>query len=390
MIDRIKELALQIHPKVIGIRKHIHMHPELSFEEKETAAYICSLLDDIGVSYTTGWAGGTGIVATLGQGKETVALRADIDALPIEETSEHDYCSTVPGVMHACGHDVHTSSLIGTIMILKELEDELTMQYKFIFQPGEEKLPGGASMMIADGALDEPAVDKIYGQHVHPSLPVGQVGICSDYFMASCDELYISVKGSGGHGAMPQDTVDPIRISAELIQSLQSVVSRNANPSTPTVLSIGKINSQGGATNIIPDEVLMEGTFRTFDEEWRAKAHQHIHQIAAGIAQAHGAEIDVNIVKGYPALYNNPELYHSAKAKMIAYLGADNVIELPQRMTAEDFSYYSQRVPAFFYRLGTAGRDGSKSAKVHTSTFDIDEEALLHSIGLMAWIALGE
>lgn len=388
MIERIKDLAEQYHEQVISYRRHLHMHPELSFEEYETSAYIKKAISILGLDYKEGLGGGTGITVDLGSGEKVIALRADIDALPIQETSTHDYVSKNPGKMHACGHDVHTSSLLGVLHILYDLREELQATYRFIFQPGEERLPGGASKMIADGVLRNPKVDSIYGQHVHPVLPVGKIGIKPDKFMASCDELFITVKGKGGHGALPQEVIDPVFISAEIITGLQSVISRRANPATPSVLSIGKINSTGGATNVIPSEVKMEGTFRTFDEEWRQKAHGLIHSVATGIANSHDANIDVNIVKGYPSLYNNPEATAIAKSALIEYIGAENVVDLPIRMTAEDFSYYSQEIPACFYRLGTASLDGSKSSPVHTSIFDIDEEALRLGMGAMAWIAI--
>ena len=390
MKKKIQDLAMKYHQQVVGYRRHLHMHPELSFKEYKTSEYIKSIISKMGLKYTEGLGGGTGIVVEIGQGEKMVALRGDIDALPILETSQHNYISTKSGVMHACGHDVHTSSLLGVLHILNELKAELPCRYKFIFQPGEELLPGGASKMIADGVLKNPNVDVIFGQHVHPSLPVGQVGIKPDFFMASCDELYITVQGRGGHGAMPQEVIDPVYISAEIITSLQSVISRRANPDTPSVLSIGKINSQGGATNVIPGAVKMEGTFRTFDEPWRERAHQMIHDIINNICEAHGARAIVEIVRGYPSLFNDPEVSQRTKVSMISYLGEENVIDLPLRMTAEDFAYYSQEVPACFYRLGTASVDGSKSCPVHTSTFDIDEGALEVSIGLMAFLAFEE
>lgn len=387
MKERIKSLANKYHSEVVAYRRHLHTHPELSFEEYKTAAYIKDFLTQHKISFREGLADGNGIVADIGQGDRVVALRADMDALPIQEENDVSYKSKNTGVMHACGHDVHSSSLMGTILILKELESELTSKIRFIFQPGEERLPGGASMMIRDGALLSPNVDTIFGQHVHPSMEAGKVGIRGGSFMASCDEIFITVIGRGGHGAMPHETVDPILISSELILSLQSVISRNCNPNIPAVLSIGKINSNGGATNVIPDKVFMEGTFRTFDESWREEAHQLIKERCEQIVKAHGASIDIEIVKGYPSLYNNPQLSQNARQLMIDYMGEENVIDLPPRMTAEDFSYYSRQVPACFYRIGTASPDGTNSSPVHTSTFNIDEESLKYSIGLMAWIA---
>jgi len=388
MISKIKALAKTHISRIVEIRRHLHMHPELSFEEYKTAEYVKTILDDLNISYMDGLGSGTGITGVVGQGDETIALRADMDALPIQEKSIVEYRSVNDGVMHACGHDVHTASLLGSLMILKNLEDDLNHKVKFIFQPGEEQLPGGASMMIADGALQNPKVAQIYGQHVHPSLPVGKIGYHPGFFMASSDEIYITVIGQGGHGAMPQETIDPIMISAELIQSLQTIVSRNANPNTPSVLSIGKINSDGGATNVIPTKVMMEGTFRTFDEDWRQEAHKLIKRRITHIVESYGAKVELEIKRGYPSLYNDPSMTHKARDLMIQYMGEEHVIELPQRMTAEDFSYYSQVVPACFYRLGTASVDGSKNAPVHTPIFDIDEGALEVSSGLMAWLAM--
>lgn len=388
MIMKIKELAQKIHPEVVAHRRYLHAHPELSFEEMNTSKYIKQFLKKNNISFTEGLADGNGIVAQIGEGERVLALRADIDALPIQEENEVNYKSINNGIMHACGHDVHTSSLMGTILILKELEEFLNITVKFFFQPGEERLPGGASLMIRDGVLTNPTVDAIFGQHVHPSLPVGKIGIKAGSFMASCDEIFITIIGKGGHGAMPHETIDPILISSEVIIGLQSIVSRNANPNIASVLSIGKINSEGGATNVIPAKVHMEGTFRTFNEEWRKKAHELIEKRVNKIVESYNANAVVKIVSGYPALINDEELTNRAKSLLIDYMGEANIVDLPQRMTAEDFSYYSQQVPACFYRLGTASIDGSNSSPVHTATFDIDEVALEHSIGCMAWLAL--
>ena len=386
MKEEIKNLAKKYYARIKEHREYLHRHPELSFEEYETSKYIKQELEDIGLSITDNLGGGTGIIAEVGSGKKIIALRADIDALPITESDDRKYRSINDGVMHACGHDVHTSCLLGVASILKEKENELDARYRFIFQPGEEKLPGGASLMIKDGVLKD--VSMIIGQHVHPDLKVGQIGYGSGYFMASCDELYLTIKGKGGHAAMPEKVIDPILITAEVIQSLQSIVSRRSNPNTPSVLSIGKINSKGGATNVIPEAVMLEGTFRTYDEEWRYEAHELIKNIADSICKAHGAIAEVDIVRGYPALYNNPDLTSMVKAGISEYVGKEETIELAPRMTAEDFSYYSQEVPACFYRLGTASLDGSNTSAVHTPTFDIDHQALEVGAGLMAYLAL--
>jgi len=386
--NRIKELASTYHERVVGYRRHLHSNPELSFEEYNTSNYIQGIISSMGLIPKTGLGGGTGLFVDIGEGERVIALRADIDALPIAEEAIHDYKSKNEGVMHACGHDVHTSSLLGVLHILNELKEDLPCKFRCIFQPGEEKLPGGASKMIAVGVLQNPDVDLIIGQHVHPSFECGTVGVKPEASMASCDELYITIKGKGGHGALPQKVIDPIYISAQVINALQSIVSRHANPDTPSVLTIGKINSVGGATNVIPEEVKMEGTFRTFDETWREEAYKLIRQKIEGVCQAHGATAELNIMTGYPSLYNNPEVTAASKAAMIDYLGKDKVIDMPLRMTAEDFSYYSQEIPACFYRLGTAAPDGTKNSPVHTPTFDVDERSLEVGIGLMAWIAI--
>lgn len=387
MVERIKKLAEHFRDEIISFRRHLHAHPELSFEEHATSRYIQSVLTKYDIDFKNNLGGGTGVLATLGSGSGVIALRADIDALPIHEENSVPYCSTNPGVMHACGHDVHTSSLLGTVLILKELENELDSQIRCIFQPGEEKLPGGASKMIEDGVLYNPRVRSIHAQHVHPALPVGKVGYRRGWFMASADEIFITVKGRGGHAARPQDIQDTILVSAEIIQSLQTIVSRSTDPLVGSVLSIGKINSVGGATNVIPNEVKMEGTFRTFDEKWRYRAHDLIRRKIGAIADAHGVVVDLNIFKGYPSLYNDPKVTGNTSEWMKAYVGDENVVELPPRMTSEDFSYYSQEVPACFYRLGTASPDGRNGNPVHTPVFDIDESALEVGSGLMAWIA---
>ncbi len=331
-----------------------------------------------------------GLIKGKNPDEKVIALRADFDALPIEEANEVVYKSENPGVMHACGHDVHTASLLGTARILQELRDEFAGTIKLIFQPAEEKLPGGASLMIAEGVLENPAPGGIYGQHVHPPLEAGTVGFRSGMYMASADELFLTVRGKGGHGAMPHNGNDPIVITAHIITALQQVVSRNADPTIPSVLTLGKINSTGGATNIIPDEVKLEGTFRTMNETWRSEAHEKMVRIAEGIAESMGGTCDFEVMKGYPFLVNDEALTARAKNAAVAFLGAENVVDLPIRMTAEDFAYYSQKMPACFYRLGTGNRARGITSPVHTPTFDIDEKALETGVGLMTWLALEE
>tara|TARA_Y100000782_G_C10186320_1_gene266824 strand:- start:5575 stop:6774 length:1200 start_codon:yes stop_codon:yes gene_type:complete len=389
--ERILQLAEANFEKVVNIRRHLHAHPELSFEEQQTAEFIKRELEKMGLEYETGYAK-NGIVGTLSgtnKSKAITALRADIDALPIHEANNVHYCSTNDGVMHACGHDVHTSSLLGTLMILKELQSELKGTVKFLFQPGEEVLPGGASIMIKDGALRNPEPNTIFGQHVYPDLEVGKVGFRPGMYMASCDEIYITVKGKGGHAALPHKLVDPVLISAHLITALQQIVSRNALSDIPSVLSFGKIEAKG-ATNIIPNEVKIAGTFRTMNERWRDDAHRRIKKLTVELCQSMGGDVEIDIKKGYPYLENNPELTNAAKDWAIELLGEENVIDLDLRMTAEDFSYYSQKMPACFYRLGTRNDSKGINSGLHTPTFDVDEQALKTGPALMAWLTIKE
>lgn len=392
MKEKIKVLAQSIFNDAVNTRRHLHMHPELSYQEVATSRFVAEKLSEIGVEFTRGIAG-TGLVALVkgkNPGKKTVALRGDMDALPIKEANKVPYKSQNDGVMHACGHDAHTTCLIGAVHILHQLRDQFEGTVKCIFQPGEEKLPGGASLMIAAGVLENPAPASIFGQHVHPPLRAGMIGLKAGQYMASTDEIYVTVKGRGGHGAMPQECIDPVVITAQIIVTLQQIVSRFADPTTPSVLTFGKINSTGGATNIIPNEVKLEGTFRTLDEQWRDEAHKRMKKIAETTAKSMGAACDFKIVKGYPVLFNNEALTAKAKAWAIEYLGADKVVDLPIRMTAEDFAYFSQAIPACFYRLGTGNPERGITSPIHTNTFDIDEAALETGSGLMAWLALKE
>lgn len=390
--DKIKSLTDSIYEKLVGIRRHLHQHPELSYHEKKTGRFIADTLRSWGVPHQHGVAK-NGVVALIkgkNPDKKVIALRGDIDALPIQEANDVPYKSKNDGVMHACGHDVHTTSLLGACYILYNTRDEWEGTVKCIFQPAEEKLPGGASIMIKEGVLKNPAPEAIFGQHVHPPLQVGKIGLKAGKYMASADEMYITVHGKGGHGALPHDCVDPVVIAAHIIVALQQIVSRNANPTTPSVLTLGKINSEGGATNVIPNAVKLEGTFRTMDEKWRMEAHKKMKSIAESIAEGMGGSCDMDIKVGYPFLINHEGLTKKAWDYAVEYLGEENVVELPIRMTAEDFAYYSQEMPACFYRLGTGNPEKGITSPIHTNTFDIDEEALKVGAGLMAWMALKE
>ena len=388
MKNKIREFAKKISPKLIEIRRQLHQYPELSFQEFETSKYIAAELTSWGIEFETGMAG-TGICAWIkGQNPENrkITLRADIDALPINEANEVAYKSKNEGVMHACGHDAHTSSLLGAAYILNQLREHWSGTIQLIFQPGEELLPGGATKVIAEGWLDRPYPSTcILGQHVEPGMEVGKIGLCSGLFMASADEIYVTVTGKGGHGARPQDCIDTILISSQLTVALQQIVSRRANPIIPSVLTFGKINSSGGATNIIPNEVKILGTFRTFDEQWRIEAHELMQTMAEQLCASMGAHCEFNIIKGYPFLLNNPNITEQLRRDASEYLGAENVIKMAPRMGAEDFAFYSHKMPASFYRLGTKNPNGSG---LHSNTFDIDEAALEIGAGLMAWLAV--
>ncbi len=389
LINKIKELAASIKLEILETRRHIHQNPELSFKEFETMKFVSDRLNSYQIEHSTGIAG-TGIVGLI-KGKnpdsKTIALRADMDALPIQEQNDCVYKSKNNGVMHACGHDVHTASLLGASKILQQLKDEFEGTIKLIFQPGEEKIPGGASLMIKEGVLENPKPTSIIGQHVMPYIPVGKVGFRSGAYMASADEIYMTIKGKGGHAALPENFVDPVTISAYIITSLQQVISRQASPKTATVLSFGKVIADG-ATNVIPTEVRFEGTFRAMDEKWRSHAHNSITNIATSIAESMGAACDIEIRKGYPSLSNEPILTERARTAAELYMGKENVVELDLWLAAEDFSFYAQEMPACFYRLGTGNESKGITSGVHTPTFDIDEDALETGAGLMAWLAV--
>lgn len=389
VLNKIKQRAASLLPELTAVRRHLHMHPELSMQEKETSVYIQSKLSSYGIPFKAGIAqhGIVGLIEGRNPGARTIALRADMDALPIVEQNEVAYCSQNQGVMHACGHDVHMTSLIGAAIILNELKDEFEGTIKLIFQPSEERFPGGASMMIKEGVMENPAPLRMFGQHVLPTLDAGKVGMKPGKYMASTDEIYLTVKGKGGHGATPELNVDPVLIAAHILIALQQIVSRNAPPALPAVLSFGRFMAEG-RTNIIPDEVKLDGTLRTFDENWRADAHHKITRMATSIAEGMGGSCDVFIDKGYPYLVNDDEVTAQAKEFAIEYLGADNVVDLDMRMTAEDFAYFSQLVPSCFYRLGIRNESKGIVHNLHTSKFDVDESSLETGAGLMAWMAL--
>ena len=391
LIPIIKAYAKSLRPSIVNIRRDLHQHPELSFKEKRTSELIKSFLAKHGIQFTEGWAG-YGIVATIRGNADgpLVMLRADMDALPIQEENDVPYRSVEDGIMHACGHDVHTSSLLGAAVILNEHKAHIHGEIRLIFQPGEEKLPGGASMMIDEGLFNVGKPDWIIAQHVHPPLQAGHVGFRSGLYMASADEIYITIKGKGGHAATPHLCIDPIVIAARVVTALQEMISRTKDPMSPGVLTIGRIWSDGGATNVIPDSVHMEGTLRAMDERWRSDTHQRIKTLIEHLCIASGATNETKIVIGYPSLINDDKVTSMCREAAVQYLGEDKVHELPLRMTSEDFAFYTQLAPASFYRLGTGWEDAGRNFPVHSNRFDINEDALETGMGLLAYIALSD
>lgn len=398
MINKIKTLTNQYFNEVVSIRRYLHQHPELSFEEFNTSKYVCSILDKYNISYKKDIVK-TGIVAIIegkNPSKKTILLRADLDALPIEEKNNVEYKSQNIGVMHACGHDAHTASVLGTAIILNQLKNEFEGTVKIMFQPGEEVLPGGSSLMIKEGVLQNPKVDVAIAQHVFPSMEVGKVGFREGMYMASTDELHITITGKGGHAAMAGDYNNPLVVAAHIITEIEKQfpfvidaegVARNTQNNIPTVIAFGKIEGKG-ATNVIPESVYLAGTFRTMDEVWRKEVKGKIKEIINRVSSQYNTKADIKIMDGYPFLTNDVEVTKHCKQAAIEYLGKDNVEDLPLRMTAEDFAYITQEVPSCFYRLGTGNKSKGITSGVHTATFDIDEKSLEISSGLMAWMVL--
>lgn len=388
LLDTVKALAKTYKDEFIAVRHHIHANPELSYKEFETSAFIQEKLTAFNIPFeikaTTGV---VGLIKGKNPDKRVIALRADIDALPITEENDVAYKSTKPGIMHACGHDVHTTCLLGAAKILQETKGQWEGTIKLIFQPGEEKNPGGASLMIKDGVLENPAPTSIYALHVLPTLPVGKLSFRSGMVMASADEIYITIKAKGGHAASPHLTADPIIIASTLILQLQQIISRHNNPFNPSVLSITSFQG-GNTTNVIPSEVKLMGTFRAMNEDWRFKAHELIIQQSKALVESMGASIDITVDVGYPFVLNNAELTERARTIGREFVGAENVEETELRMGAEDFAYYSHQIPGCFFRIGAGNAQKGIVSNVHTPTFNIDEDAIEVGMGMMAAIGI--
>jgi amidohydrolase len=388
--DLIREKSAHIYAKVKGYREYIHQFPELSYQEVETMKYVSKVLTGLAISHQAE-VGKTGVVAIIRNDKHSldapcIGLRSDLDALPIQEENEIPFKSSIDGVMHACGHDVHTAILLGVAEVLNEMKDLLPLPVKLIFQPGEEKNPGGATLMIADGVLRNPEVKEMYALHVFPDMPVGKVGFKEGLYMASCDEIYVTINGKGGHGATPNQCIDPIIIGANIVTQLQQIVSRKCDPKTPCVLSFGHFEAIG-ATNIIPSKAILKGTFRTMNEEWRAEALKLIEFQIKHIVESQGGTVDIEISKGYPYLENDPEVTSRLKMKAQEYLGIDKVEDMPIRLTSEDFAFYSQEIPVCFFRLGVRNEDKGIIYGVHHPKFNIDDNALKIGVEMMALAA---
>jgi amidohydrolase len=389
--EQLQQQILALVPQIVTWRRHLHMHPEPSFQEFETMAYVSSVLTAFGIAHQKDVAG-TGVVAYIAAAHHDpqtpcLALRADLDALPIQEQNEVSYKSQVPGWMHACGHDVHTSILLGTAVLLQQHREQLSRPVKLIFQPGEEQNPGGASLMIKAGVLENPKVEELVALHVYPELPAGFVGIKEGLYMASSDEIHVDIEGVGGHGALPERFVNPIDVGIAWMQACQQFVTENCPNDTPQVLTFGRFEALG-STNVVSATATIKGTFRTMNESWRAQVKTILHEKAAQIATQFGAQINLTIGEGYPFLMNDVALTQKVKGLLTATLGEAQVQPLGLRMTAEDFAFYSHHRPVCFFRLGTGFAHKESNPAVHHPQFDIDENALEVGVKCMLAIAL--
>lgn len=389
LIDKIKDMARANAAEVVEMRRWLHRHPDLSQQEYGTMNYVAERLKEMGLEPKTG-IGKTGCMAMIRGGVEPdsycIGLRADYDALPLKEVTGLEFASENDGVMHACGHDMHTSSLLGAAKILAAMKEELHGSIMLVFEPSEEMYPGGARMMMDDGLFAEVTPNEMYSFHCLPEMDYGRVGMRKGKYMASTDELYWTVKGKGGHGATPHLSVDPILIASHIVVALQQIVSRNASPMMPTTLSFGKFIGSG-RTNIIPDEVKMEGIIRTFDEKWRLECHEKIRKISCGIAESMGGECDLFIDYGYPYVVNDDDCTQQVHDNAVAFLGADKVEWLDMRMTAEDFAFFAQKIPSCYYRIGIH-EPGTPFCNLHRPNLMVDERSIELASGLVAYNAV--
>ena len=374
--------------EMIAIRRHLHRFPELSFQEHRTSSYIRNLLDEWGISYSFPWVE-TGILAWITGSRPgpAIALRTDMDALPVKEESGLDFASEHPGIMHACGHDVHMTSMLGVMRVLNRLRDHIAGEVMFVFQPGDEKIPGGAKLMMEEGLFKDKRPSMIIAQHVLPDMEAGKVGFRAGTYMASSDEIYMTVHGKGGHGALPRQVADPILMASHILISLQHEIHRKAPSGVPTVLSFGKVLADG-AVNVIPDQVKLEGTFRTMNEHWRSEAHQLIERVAGGIAASMGGSCEVEIRNGYPVLNNHGQITREAARHASELLGPEQVEEMEIRMTAEDFAWFTQKIPGMMYRLGVKKPGSSEIFPLHTSGFRVEESSVKTGILLLSYLSI--
>ncbi len=389
---KIEQSTELLYEKAISYREHLHQNPELSYEEYNTQKFVSDTLTAIGIENTD--IGETGVISLISadhhdKNDTCIALRADLDALPIQEQNKVPYKSKVDGLMHACGHDVHTSILLGAAEIIHENRNELKRPVKLIFQPGEEKNPGGATYVIRDGGLENPKVEKMIALHVFPDLDYGHFGFKEGLYMASCDELHIQVKGVGGHGALPDRTVNPLFMGSEFILKAKEYIDKNTPEDVPSVINFGHFEALG-ATNVVPESAIIKGTFRTMDEDWRAKAKTELLAIASEISEKYNGNIKLNLSHGYPFLKNDEELTNSIQELTKRYFGTDHVHELPLRMTSEDFAYYSQLVPVCFLRLGVRNEEKGIVHGLHHPKFDIEPLSIKKGIQIMTSIAFSD
>jgi len=388
MKQEIQSLTQKYSSYVTACYRHIHAHPELSFEEFETSLFIQNELTEMQIPFRAG-IGGTGILGRIegkNPKKKTIALRADMDALPVCEAVELPWKSKNENVMHACGHDAHTACLLGAAKILSGMKEKFEGTILTDFQPGEEKAPGGARLMLEDGIFDEIEPELIIAQHVSVDYPTGTMGFLPGMIMASADEIHVKIHGKGGHGALPHLVNDTVLCAAQTLVSLQQVRSRLCHPLIPMVLTFGKLIA-GGAQNIIPHEVLLSGTFRTVNEKWRAEAKGHIRRIINETCLAYGCTAEIDIPDGYPCVINDEEITKKAREFATEWIGAEQVVDLEMRMTSEDFAFFTQKYPCTFYRFGVKGKSNAETGGLHSATFKIDEDALVTGFGGIAWLA---